>query len=36
MVSIIKAPLLDSLAMKAKLIQVTLMATKHANKSFLS
>jgi hypothetical protein len=34
--SIIKAPLLDSLEMEAKLIQVTSMTTKHANKSFLS
>jgi hypothetical protein len=34
--SIIKAPLLDSLEMEAKLIQVTSMTTKHVNKSFLS
>jgi hypothetical protein len=34
--SIIKAPLLDSLTPKAKLIQVTSIAIKHANKSFLS
>jgi hypothetical protein len=31
-----KAHLLNSLAMEAKLIQVTSTATKHANKSFLS
>jgi hypothetical protein len=31
--SIIKVSLLDSLAMEAKLIQVTSLATKHANKS---
>jgi hypothetical protein len=30
------APLLDSLASDAKLIQVTSMVTKHANKSFFS
>jgi hypothetical protein len=29
-------PLLDSLALEAKLIKVTSMATKHENKSFLS
>jgi hypothetical protein len=29
-------PLLDSLETEAKLIQVTSMATKHANKNFLS
>jgi uncharacterized membrane protein YhaH (DUF805 family) len=34
--SIIKAPLLHSLVMEAELIQVTSIATKHANKSFLS
>jgi hypothetical protein len=34
--SIIKMPLLDSLAPEAKLIQVTGTATKHAHKSFLS
>jgi hypothetical protein len=34
--SIIKAPLLYSLATEAELIQVTSMATKHTNKSFLS
>jgi hypothetical protein len=34
--SIIKAPLLYSLATEAKLIQVTSTVTKHANKSFLS
>jgi hypothetical protein len=34
--SIIKAPLLHSLATEAELIQVTSMATKHTNKSFLS
>jgi hypothetical protein len=34
--SIIKAPLLYSLVMEAKLIQVTSTTTKHANKSFLA
>jgi hypothetical protein len=34
--SVIKAPLLNSLAKEVKLIQVTSTATKHANKSFLS
>jgi hypothetical protein len=34
--SIIKVPLLHSLAAKAKLIQVTHMATKHANINFLT
>jgi hypothetical protein len=34
--SIIKMPLLYSLATEAELIQVTSTATKHANKSFLS
>jgi hypothetical protein len=34
--SIIKAPLLNSLATEAKLIQVTSTAIKYANKSFLS
>jgi hypothetical protein len=33
--SIIKAPLLYSPVTKAKLIQVTSMTTKYANKSFL-
>jgi hypothetical protein len=31
-----KMPLLDSLAMEVELIQVTITATKHANKRFLS
>jgi hypothetical protein len=34
--SILKAPRLNSLALEAKLMQVTSTATKHANKSFLS
>jgi hypothetical protein len=34
--SIIKAPLLHSLAVKAKLIQVTRTAIKHANVNFLT
>jgi hypothetical protein len=34
--SIIKAALLNSLAIEAKLIQVVNTATKHVNKSFLS
>jgi hypothetical protein len=34
--SILKAPLLNSLTLEAKLIQVTSTATKYANKSFLS
>jgi hypothetical protein len=34
--SILKASLLNSLMLEAKLIQVTNMAIKHANKSFLS
>jgi hypothetical protein len=34
--SILKAPLLNSLASEAKLMQVTSTAIKHANKSFLS
>jgi hypothetical protein len=34
--SIVKAPLLNSLATEAKLIQLTSTATKHANKSFIS
>jgi ribosomal protein L20 len=33
---ILKLPLLNSLATEAKLIQVTSMATKHANESFFS
>jgi hypothetical protein len=32
----LKVPLLNSVALEAKLIQVTSTATKHANKSFLS
>jgi hypothetical protein len=34
--SIIKACFLNSLVIEEKLIQVTSMATKHANKSYLS
>jgi hypothetical protein len=34
--SIIKTPLLDSLTSEAKLIQVTRIATKYTNKSFIS
>jgi hypothetical protein len=34
--NILRAPLLNSVAPKAKLIQVTRTTTKHANKSFLS